>query len=156
MESSREDMIITYIIALILGWMAFSAIYVCYNLIFSPELDRSASFNGTEIQPQWLQFILLLLTAPFAEIEFEQNTDDTMTAEELWKRVKTGVEGALPAGTRVEKCNSSTGARNPNGTQGTVVGSFGTPEEYQYVIKWDGADDDDGGIVVDSYRIQAI
>lgn len=51
--------------------------------------------------------------------------------------------GALPSGSRVRKVKSENGDANPNGTQGTILGSISV-EELQngallYFVAWDTA-----------------
>lgn len=77
-----------------------------------------------------------------------------MSIDNFWKKVEEGVPGALPKATRVVKCNSTESARYPDGTKGAIIGSYGTPEEFYYIVRWDGADTDDGGIVVKSECIK--
>ena len=59
-------------------------------------------------------------------------------------------DGAIPNGSRIVKCNSEKGDRRPDGTTGTVLGSFdgslidkALMEKYNarlmYFIEWDDA-----------------
>lgn len=50
-------------------------------------------------------------------------------------------EGAIPNGARVRKVNSEPSDGNPDGTLGTVLGSFSDPEVQDgavvYFVEWD-------------------
>lgn len=66
-----------------------------------------------------------------------------LRTERGWSGVFTRQQepGAMPNGTRIEKCNAKPGDGNPNGAPGTVLGSF-DPEGgkgFVYFVEWDGS-----------------
>lgn len=64
-----------------------------------------------------------------------------LTLEDGWEGLFTRHQapGALPNGTRIEKCNSEERDRWPDGKQGTVIGSvYREDVGYFYFVEWDG------------------